>query len=62
MQLGMLLILLSDGAKEAKRVLAEFEPMFASKDEYLAFIDAFNKTGDRIEYTADETSAKVNML
>lgn len=47
MQLGMLLILLSDGAKEAKRVLAEFEPMFASKDEYLAFIDAFNKTGDK---------------
>lgn len=62
MQLGMLLILLSDGAKEAKRVLAEFEPMFASKDEYLTFIDAFNKTGDRIEYNADETSAKVNML
>ncbi len=51
MQLGMLLILLSDSAKRAKKIMDEFKPRFASKEEYLAFVDSLNKSGDRIDYS-----------
>ncbi len=51
MQLGMLLILLSDGAKTARRIIDEFKPLFASKEEYLSFMDSLNKSGDRIDYS-----------
>lgn len=51
MQLGMLLILLSDEAKRAKTIIDEYKPLFASKDEYLSFMDNLNKSGDRIDYT-----------
>lgn len=50
MQLGMLLILLSDSAKRAKMIIDEFKPQFASKEEYLEFMDSLNKSGDRIDY------------
>ncbi len=53
MQLGMLLLLLSDGAARAQKIIAEFEPQFASKEEYLAFMDGLNCSGDRIEYCDD---------
>ena len=56
----MLLILLSDKAKRAKKVIDEFEPQFASKEEYLAFIDRLNQSGDRIDYS-DENKATVNI-
>ncbi len=59
MQLGMLLILLSDGAKRAKKIIEEYKPLFASKEEYLAFIDELNSSGDRIEYT--DGFAKINI-
>ncbi len=61
MQLGMLLILLSDNAQKAKQIIEEFKPQFASKEEYLAFIDGFNRTGNRIQYNDDETAAKVDI-
>lgn len=61
MQLGMLLILLSDGAKRAKQVIEEFKPQFASKEDYFAFVDSLGQTGDRIEYSEDETTARVNI-
>lgn len=61
MQLGMLLILLSNNARRAKQIIEEFKPQFSSKEEYLAFIDGFHRTGNRIEYSDDETTAKVDI-
>ena len=54
-QLTMLNILLSDGAKRAKEILKDFTPLF-TKDEYLAYLDAIESKGDRIEYKDDETA------
>ena len=61
LQLGMLLILLRDGAKRAKQVIAEFKPVFASKEAYLSYVDSLNSTGDRIKYDDDGKTARVNM-
>ncbi len=61
MQLGMLLILLSDGAKRAKQVIEEFKPRFSSKEEYLSFIDSINSSGDRIEYDENEENVKIKL-
>ncbi len=61
MQLAMLLILLSDGAKKAKQVIEEFQPAFKSKEDYLSYVDGLNTFGNRIEYSDDETVAKVNI-
>lgn len=61
LQLGMLLILLSNGAERAKKVIAEYKPLFASKDTYLEFMDSLYKEGDRIVYNADESVAQVNL-
>lgn len=55
MQLGMLLILLSDGAKRAKMVIDEFKPIFASKEEYISYMNNLNKSGDRIDYSKGST-------
>lgn len=51
LQLTMIYLLLSNGAERAKKILSEFKPQFKSKDEYLAFVDSLNSSGDRIEYT-----------
>lgn len=54
MQLGMLYILLSNKAERAKKVIEEFVPTFASKEEFLAFVDKLNSAGDRIDYSNPE--------
>lgn len=59
LQVGMLYLLLSDGAKRAKEIIENFEPMFKSQKEYLSYIDSLNRSGDRIEYTED--GAKVSL-
>ena len=59
LQVGMLYLLLSDGAKRAKKIIDNFEPMFKSQKEYLGYIDSLNRSGVRIEYTED--SAKVSL-
>ena len=60
-QLAMLLLLLSDNARRAKEVIAEFKPLFSSKEEYFKYIDAFTSSGDRIAYADDETATvKIN--
>ncbi len=59
-QLTMLYLLLTDGAARAKEILSEFKPQFASKEEFLSFMDALNSEGDRIEYLEDGT-AKVRI-
>ena len=61
LQLGMLFILLSDGAKRAKKVVEEYKPLFRSKEEYLTYVDTLNKTGDRIVYNENETVATVDI-
>ena len=58
-QINMLYILLSDGAKEGKRIKEEFTPMFASKEEYFEYIEQFYASGNRIEYTEGEAKAKI---
>lgn len=60
MQLAMLSILLMDGGARAKKIVSEYEPQFASKEEYFTFIDSLNDSGDRIEYGEDGT-AKVRI-
>lgn len=60
MQLGMLLLLLGDGGKRAKEIVANYKAPFPSKEAYLAYMDSLNTTGDRIEYIGDE-AAKVKL-
>lgn len=60
MQLAMLKLLLEDDAARAKKILADFKPMFASKEEYLAYIDKLDATGDRIKYIGED-GASVNL-
>ena len=48
-QLGMLYILLKDGAQRAKEVIKNFKPKF-TKESYLAYMDSLNLSGDRIVY------------
>jgi hypothetical protein len=50
-QIMMLHLLLSNGAERAKRIIEEYKPQFASKEEFLAFQDSLNDVGDRIKYT-----------
>jgi hypothetical protein len=56
LQLGMLYLLLKDGADRAKRIKEEYKPLFATKAEYLNYIDTINKSGDRIIYNEDDTA------
>ena len=51
--------LLENDATEAKRVIAEAKPPFASKEDYLAYIDGLNRCGDRISY--DGAEARVTL-
>lgn len=60
-QLGILYILLSDGAKRAREIIEEFKPQFASKDEYLTFVESINSSGNRIEY-GDGNVVKVALV
>ena len=53
MQLLMLRLLLSNNAARAKEIVAAHKPLFASKEEYFAYIDAFDGAGDRITYRED---------
>ena len=55
-QLTMLKLLLSNNAERAKKIIAEFKPLFASKKEYLDFIDSLSCDGERIKYNQDGTA------
>ena len=59
-QLMWLYLLLSNGGERAKKIIAEYKPQFASKEEFLSFVDSLNDSGDRIEYL-DDGSAKVRI-
>ena len=54
-QLCMLKLLLENGAHRAYEIKKGFKPIFSSKEEYLAYVDALNASGDRIVYKEDGT-------
>ena len=58
-QVAMLKLLLSDGAKRAYEIIETYEPQFKSKEEYFAYVDALNTSGDRIEYKEDSAVIKL---
>ena len=60
LQMGMLYLLLGDGAKRAKKVVENYKPLFESKQAYLDFMDSLVDSGERIEYTEDG-NAKVRL-
>ena len=60
LQMGMMLILLGDGACRAKQIVEEFEPLFPNKQAYLDFMDSLVDNGERIEYT-DDGNAKIRL-
>lgn len=53
MQLTMLNLLLKDNAERAYKIIKEFKPRFKSKEDFLAFQDSLNVSGDRITYRED---------
>ena len=55
-QLAMLELLLSDGAKRAKKIIDEFTPIFATNEEFFAYQDSLCTSGDRIVYNEDGTA------
>ena len=55
-QLTMLNLLLRDDAKRAKQIITEFKPLFATKNEYLSYIDSLSSDGERIKYNDDGTA------
>ena len=50
-QVVMLKLLLSDGAKRAYSIKESFSGTFSSKEEFLAYQDSLERSGDRIVYT-----------
>ena len=55
----MLRLLLENGAERAKHILADFKPLFPSKQEYFEYIDSFTRTGDRITYS--DSDAQISL-
>ena len=58
-QIAMLTLLLSDGAVRARKILDEFTPQFKTKEEFLAYQDALNSSGERISYEGDFAKIKL---
>ena len=52
-QLNLLSDLLSNGAAEAKKVIADFKPQFAGIKEYLDFRASLDRTFDAVSYAED---------
>ena len=57
LQLGLVQLLLENDAQMAKNVAADYQPVFASKEDYFAFMDSLDSAGDRITYQNDGTAA-----
>ena len=54
-QLCMAKLLLENGAERAKSIIKDFKPMFACKEEFLAYQDSINTSGNRIDFGDGET-------
>lgn len=50
LQLAMLTLLLTDGARRARQIVEGYEPQFPSARDYLSYVDSLNCSGDRISY------------
>ncbi len=59
-QLAMLKLLLGEEASRAKKIVAEYDAPFKSKEEFFDYIDKINASGDRISY-GDEGVASVKL-
>ncbi|MBQ2696967.1 MAG: amidohydrolase [Clostridia bacterium] len=55
-QVALAVLLLENGGKRAKEIIDAYEPLFASAKDYLAYLDSFDYTGDRISYNEDGTA------
>ena len=58
-QVAMVMRLLENDAARAKRIVADFCPLFSSKEEFLAHQDSLNDSGDRITYTDDGATVRI---
>ncbi len=59
-QLALLRLLSENGGERAKKIKENYKPRFKSKEDFFAYIDAINSSGDRIEYS-DEGIAKIKI-
>jgi len=55
LQLSLLALLLENDGQRAKEIVANFQPLYKTKEEYFACIDAMSSSGDRIVYGEDGT-------
>ncbi len=55
-QLTMLKLLLRNNGERAKRIISDFKPLFASKEDFLKFIDSLSSDGKCIKYNDDGTA------
>lgn len=58
-QLAMIYMLLCNNATKAKEIISQYKPLFASKKEYLKFIDSINDSGDRIIYKEEKADIRL---
>ena len=58
-QLSLLTLLLENGGEKAKEVIANYTPVFNSKEEYFAYCDSISHAGDRIKYSIDKIEVEV---
>lgn len=56
LQVTMLYLLLKNDGVRAKGILKEAKPTFASKEEFIEYIDTFESEGERIIYNEDGTA------
>ncbi len=54
-QIGLLMYLLDDNAKEAQKIIDKYVPTFNSVDEYLAFKRSLNMHKETVKYNEDGT-------
>ncbi len=58
-QLNMLLMLLKNDAKLAKKIIKEFKPTFKNKEEYIEYCNTLSCSGNRIDYADDKATIKL---
>ncbi len=56
-QVAMVTLLLQNGGERAKTIAAEFQPPFASVEEYFEYVDSLECAGDRITYGEGGTAS-----
>ena len=57
-QLALLYLLLENGCERAKKIVSDYNPRFASSDEYFKYVDSIALSGDRIIYDENAIIAR----